>query len=223
MEEQKEIGEFLVPLEKYLKAGLHIGTKFKTKYMEPFIYKVRSDGLSVLNIQKINERINVATKMVSMYEPQDILVVGKRENSWDAIRMFAEMTGAKSFTKRYKPGVLTNLDLEDFMEIKLLIVADPWPDKNAVKDAFKIGAPVIALCDTNNESNYIDLVVPCNNKGKKSLGMFFFILAREYLKSRGLIKSEKDMKYKLEDFTEEISEALPVNQKAQQTQISKRH
>ncbi len=214
MAEQQAAGEFLVPLEKYLKAGLHIGTKFKTKYMEPFIYKVRSDGLSVLNIQKIDERINIATKMVSRYEPQDILVVGRRENSWDAIRMFTEMTGAKSFVKRYKPGVLTNLNLDDFMEIKLLIVADPWPDKNVVRDAFKVGAPVIALCDTNNESNYLDLVVPCNNKGKKSLGMFFWILAREYLKNRNLIKSEKDMKYKLEDFTEESLEVPPVNQKA---------
>jgi small subunit ribosomal protein S2 len=199
----QDTGNFLVPLEKYLKVGLHIGTKFKTKYMEPFIYKVRSDGLSVLNVQKINDRIDVAAKMVSHYEPQDIMIVGKRENSWDAIKLFGEMTGVKTFAGRYKPGILTNPALETFMEAKLMIVADPWPDKNAVRDAFKMGIPIIALCDTNNESNYIDLVVPCNNKGKKSLGLFFWILAREYLKSRGLIKSEKDMKYKVEAFIEE--------------------
>ena len=171
--------------------------------MEPFIYKIRSDGLAVLNVQKIDERMNVATKMISRYDPQDILVVGRRENSWDAIKMFAEMTGVKFFAGRYPPGVLTNTNLENFMEIKLLIVADPWPDKNAVRDSNKIGVPVVALCDTNNESNYIDLVVPCNNKGKKSLGLFFYVLAREYLKSKGLIKSEKDMKYKMDDFIEE--------------------
>lgn len=200
---QQETGQFLVPLEKYLKVGLHIGTKFKTKYMEPFIYKIRSDGLAVLNIQKIDERIGVVAKMISRYEPEDILVVGRRENSWDAIKMFAEMTGVKCFAGRYKPGVLTNLCLEDFMEIKLIIVADPWPDKNALRDAYRTGVPIIALCDTNNESNYIDLVVPCNNKGKKSLGLLFYILAREFLKSKGLIKTEKDMKYNMDKFIEE--------------------
>lgn len=201
--EVQESEQFLVPLEKYLKVGLHIGTKFRTKYMEPFIYKIRSDGLAVLNIQKINERIGVACKMVSRYEPQDIMVVGRRENSWDAIKMFAEMTGVKFKAGRYPPGILTNINLEEFTEVKLMIVADPWPDKNAVKDANQMRIPVIALCDTNNESNNIDLVVPCNNKGKKSLGLFFWVLAREYLKSKGLIKSEKDMKYSLDKFTEE--------------------
>ena len=115
MVEQHDTGQFLVPLEKYLKVGLHIGTKFKTKYMEPFIYKIRSDGLAVLNVKKIDERIAIAAKMISKYEPEDILIVGKRENSWDAIKMFAEMTGIKSFAGRYKPGVLTNLNLDDFM------------------------------------------------------------------------------------------------------------
>lgn len=201
--EQKDDNQFLVPLEKYLKVGLHIGTKFRTKYMEPFIYKIRGDGLAVLNVQKIDERMRIATQLVSQYEPEEVLVVGRRENSWDAIKMFAEMTGVKHVAGRYPPGILTNTNLEEFMEIKLLIVADPWPDKNAVKDAFTMGVPIIALCDTNNESNYLDLVVPCNNKGKKSLGLFFWVLAREYLKSRGLIKTEKDMKYPLEKFIEE--------------------
>ena len=44
--------------------------------------------------------------------------------------------------------------------------------------------------DTNNQANNLDLVVPCNNKGKKSLGLFFYILMREYLKSMGKIKSD---------------------------------
>ena len=47
--------ELLVPQDQYLKAGIHIGTKFRTKYMADFIYKTRPDGLSVLNLQKINE------------------------------------------------------------------------------------------------------------------------------------------------------------------------
>lgn len=42
--------QFLIPLDEYLKVGIHIGTKFRTKYMTPFIYKTRPDGLVVLNV-----------------------------------------------------------------------------------------------------------------------------------------------------------------------------
>lgn len=195
--------KLLVPLDEYLKAGLHIGTKFKTKYMEPFIYKIRPDGLSVLNVQKIDERIGLAAKFLGQYEPKDILVVGRRENSWKSVKMFGEATGIRVFAGRYQPGILTNPNLDIFIEAKMMLVTDPEPEKNAVRDAVNIGIPVVALCDTNNTSNYIDLVVPCNNKGKKSLGLFFYILAKEYLKLKGIIKSDKDFKYKIEDFVDE--------------------
>ena len=195
--------QFLVPLETYLKVGLHIGTKYKNKYMENFIYKVRSDGLSVLNIQKINERIKVVCKFLAQYEPQDIIVVGRRENAWDALKFFNQLTGIRTIAGRYPPGMLTNQNLEEFTESKVLVVVDPWPDKNAMRDAVKANMVVVALCDTNNNANYIDLVVPCNNKGKKSLGLLFWILAKEYLKERGLIKSDKDIKIELDKFIEE--------------------
>ncbi len=195
--------EFLTPLENYLKVGLHIGTKFRTKYMAPFIYKVRPDGLAVLNVQKIDERIGVASKLLSMYEPKEILIVSRRENGWQALKLFAEVTGVNVITGRYRPGLLTNSQLEDFKEIKLLMVVDPLPDKNVVKDARVMGIPVIACCDTNNEANNVDLVVPCNNKGKKSLGLLFYILAKEYLKSRGLLKPDEDLKIPLDQFIED--------------------
>jgi len=193
----------LVPLEEYLKVGLHIGTKFKTKFMEPFIYKVRPDGLAVLNVQLINERLAMAANLMGQYEPDEILVVCRRENGWNAAKLFSKLTGIKTFAGRYPPGILTNPNLENFTEVKLLFVTDPWPDKNAVEDASKLGIPVIALCDTNNEANNLDLMVPCNNKGKKSLGLVFWILAKEYLKVKGKIKSDKDIEIPLDEFTAE--------------------
>ena len=194
---------FLVPQDLYLKAGIHIGTKFKTKHMNQFIYKTRPDGLSVLNLQKINERIEIAAHLLAQYAPEDILIVSRRENGWKATKQFGKLTGAKVFSGRYPPGILTNPNLDNFVEAKIILVTDSWPDRNAVNDALKIGIPVIALCDTNNQSNNIDLVVPCNNKGKKSLGLLFYILTREYMKKRGLIKSDKEFKAKIDDFTEE--------------------
>lgn len=195
--------KFLVPTDEYLKSGIHIGTKFKTKYMERLIYKTRPDGLSVLNLQKIDERLNIAAKFLSQYNPEDILVVGRRESAWKPIKMFGKVTGAKVFAGRYPPGILTNPNLDNYIEIKVLLAIDSGPDKNAVMDALKIGIPIVAICDTNNQSNNIDLVVPSNNKGKKSLGLFFWILAREYLRNRGILKKNEDLKEKIEDFTEE--------------------
>lgn len=171
--------------------------------MESFIYKIRPDGLAVLNVQNINSRIDVVSKFISKYKPEEIMVACKRENGWKAIRIFSKMTGIRCYAGRYHPGILTNPKLEDFIEIKVLIVVDPWPDKDAVRDGVNTGASVIALCDTNNESNYIDIVLPCNNKGKKSLGLIFWILARDYMKARESIKDEKEMEFSAEQMMEE--------------------
>jgi small subunit ribosomal protein S2 len=195
--------QLLVAQDEYLKSGIHIGTKFKTKYMADFIYKTRSDGLSVLNLQKIDERIRIVSKLLSNYAPEDILIVSRRENSWKPVKIFSKVTGIRVFAGRYPPGILTNPQLKNFIEAKIILVTDSWPDRNAIYDANKIGIPVIALCDTNNQPNNIDMIVPCNNKGKKSLGLFFWILAREYLKSKGKIKSDDEMKATIADFTEE--------------------
>ena len=199
MEEEK----FLVPTDDYLKSGIHIVTKFKTRYMEKFIYKTRPDGLSVLNLQKIDERLNIAAKFLAQYDPEDILIVGRRESAWKPIKMFGKVTGTKVFAGRYPPGILTNPYLDNYIEIKVLLVVDSGPDRNAVIDAMKMGIPVVAICDTNNQSNDIDLVVPSNNKGKKSLGLFFWILAREYFRNRNILKKNEELKEKIEDFTEE--------------------
>jgi small subunit ribosomal protein S2 len=195
--------ELMVPSKLYLKSGIHIGTKFKTKYMNQFIYKTRPDGLTVMNLQKIDERIRLMCNMVSHYNPEDILVVSRRENGWKAVKLFGKMTGVRVFAGRYPPGILTNPALETFQEAKLIIVTDSWPDRNAINDAMKIGIPVIALCDTNNQSNNIDLVVPCNNKGKKSLGLLFYILTREYMLAKGMIKTKEEFTVPIEDFGDE--------------------
>ena len=193
----------LVPTEDYLKSGIHIGTKFKTKYMEKFIYKTRPDGLTVLNIQQIDERIRMASEMLTKYEPSEIVIISRRENGWKAVKMFGKLTGCRIFAGRYTPGLMTNPQLKNFLEVKIVMVIDAWPDKNAVIDAYKVGIPVIALCDTNNNANYIDLVIPCNNKGKKSLGLLFMILAQKYMLAKHLIKKPEDFKYKLDDFSDE--------------------
>ena len=195
--------KFLVARDVYLKSGIHIGTKFRTAYMEQFIYKTRPDGLSVLNLQKIDERIKIAASFLAQYDPKDVLIICRRENGWKAVELFGKLTNVRTFAGRYPPGILTNPNLEEYTEAKLVMVVDAWPDRNAVLDAVKVGIPVIALCDTNNQTNFLDFVIPCNNKGKKSLGLMFYILTKEYLKAKGIMKEDEELPSKLEDFTEE--------------------
>ncbi|MBI2662757.1 30S ribosomal protein S2 [Candidatus Woesearchaeota archaeon] len=201
MSEQTE--NLLIDSNEYLKSGIHIGTKFKTKYMSNFIYKTRPDGLSVLNLKKIDERIAMAINMLSQYVPEDILIVSRRENGWRALKQLHKLTNIKVISGRYPPGILTNSNLETFTEPKIIFVADPWPDKNAVEDAAKMGIPIIALCDTNNQSNKIDLVIPCNNKGKKSVGLVFYLVTLGYLRKRGVLGSSEELTVPMEEFFEE--------------------
>jgi len=199
-EEQETL---LLDSNEYLKSGIHIGTKFKNKYMANFIYKTRPDGLSVLNLKEIDRRLRLAGNLLSKYEAKDILIVSRRENGWKGLKKLHQLTGIRVITGRYPPGILTNTNLDTFWEPKIILVCDPWTDKNAVQDAAKMGIPVIGLCDTNNQANDIDLVVPCNNKGKKSVGLVFYVLAKEYMKVKGLLLGNEEMSAKMEDFIEE--------------------
>ena len=199
----EEYGDLLLDSNEYLKSGIHIGTKFKTKYMANFIYKTRPDGLSVLNLKKIDERIRTAINFLVQFEPKDILIVSRRENGWKGLKQLHKLTGINVISGRYPPGILTNPQLETFVEPKVIVVCDPWPDRNAVEDAAKIGIPVVALCDTNNQANKIDLVIPCNNKGKKSVGLVFYIIAREYMRNKGTLKSDEELPVPIDLFVEE--------------------
>lgn len=202
LDEQQTTKELLTDQETYLKSGIHIGTKFKTNYMAPFIYKTRPDGLSVLDIEQIDERIRILGRFLGEYEPEDILVVSRRENGWRPVRMLEKVTGIRAHAGRYPPGMLTNPQLRNYEEAKVLIVTDPWPDRNAVKDAGIVGIPIIGLCDSNNTANNLDLVIPCNNKGKKSLGVMFYLLSQEYLRARGQLKEGESIEESPDDFTE---------------------
>lgn len=198
----KMVEKLLVGSEKYLSAGVHIGTRFKTKCMAKFTYKVNPAGLAILDIQKIDARLRIAAKFLARYKPEKILVVGRRENSWKPIKQFAKLTGVKYFVGRYPAGIITNIQLEDFIEPKVMLIADPWLDKNAIKDAVSIGIPIVGLCDSNNSIRNIDLVVPCNNKGAKALALIFWILANELLHERGELPKKKTIDVPPEEFEE---------------------
>lgn len=192
----------LVPVDEYLTAGVHIGTKFKNAYSDRFIYRSRADGLKILDTGMIDERVSMLINLLSKYDPSEFAVMGRRENAKKPLTTFSKLIGCDVFTGRYLPGKLTNASLEDFKEYKVVIVCDPLTDKNILNEAFEQGVMTVGLCDTNNVANKLDFIVPVNNKGKKSLGLVFYLLAKQYLVNRGVIK-ESDFNYSLDDFSEE--------------------
>jgi len=198
MEEVTEY-ESLIPVDEYLAAGVHIGTQQKTEDMKRFVYRVRADGLYVLDVIYSDDRIKTAAKFLSKFDPARILVVSARQYGQFPATMFAKVIGAKSMVGRFIPGTLTNPEYRDFVEPDVVVVTDPIGDLQAVKEAVDIGVPVVAMCDTNNMTMHIDVVIPTNNKGRKALALIYWLLAQEITKLRG-----QPMNYAVNDFEIEI-------------------
>ncbi|AMQ19548.1 30S ribosomal protein S2 [Thermococcus peptonophilus] len=192
--------EYLVPLDQYLAAGVHIGTQQKTKDMKKFIYRVRQDGLYVLDVRKTDERLRVAGKFLARFDPESILAVSVRLYGQRPVKKFGEVTGARAIPGRFLPGTMTNPQVKNFIEPDVLIVTDPRADHQALKEAVEIGIPIVALVDTENFLSYVDLAIPTNNKGRKALALIYWILAREVLYNRKEIESREDFKIPVEDF-----------------------
>ena len=184
-----ELKEPLVPVEDYLAAGVHIGTQQKSKDMMKFIYRVRGDGLYILDIQETDERIKTAAKFLSQYEPTKILVVTSRQYGQYPAKMVADSIGAMAVIGRFIPGMLTNQRLNKYIEPDVIVVTDPIGDSQAVTEAVQAGIPIVALCDTNNMTKYVDVVIPTNNKGRKALSMIYYLLTKEMLRLRGVATS----------------------------------
>jgi len=183
-----------------LKAGVQIGTQVKSKQMVPFIFKVRSDGLYILDISKSDQRLRMAAKFMAGFEMDKVLLVAQRQYAQQPIKTFAKATGARYIAGRFVPGTLTNPSLPVYTEIDVLVVNDPITDVQAMNEAVKIGIPIIALCDANNRTSFVDLVIPTNNKGRKALALVYYLMAREVLLNKGKIKSYEEFPYKLEEF-----------------------
>jgi small subunit ribosomal protein S2 len=192
--------ELLLPQDTLLSAGIHIGTRMKTKDMVPFIYRVRPDGLFVLDVKKTDERIRVAAKFLARYEPSKIVAVAARLYGREPVRKFCEVTKATPIIGRFIPGMLSNPLYAGRIEPNAVIVSDPKADAQAVKEAGAIGIPVIALCSTDNEFAGVDFVIPTNNKGRRALAVIYWLLARQMLREKGELPADGDPTLTIDDF-----------------------
>lgn len=199
--------ELLLPQDTLLSAGIHIGTRMKTKDVERFIYRVRPDGLFVLDVQKTDERIRITAKFLARFEPYKIAVVAARLYARTPVERFCEVTRATSIVGRFIPGLLSNPLYPNRIEPDVVIVSDPRADGQAVREASTVGIPVVALCSTDNEFRNLDMVIPTNNKGRRALAVIFWLLARQILRERGELPPDEDIGLSIDDFEVKLAKA----------------
>jgi len=204
----KKRTDMLIPLEEYVKSGIYLGTRVVTPNMKPFVYRRRADGLAIFNTDIIDERLKEAIEYLSQFEPENVILVCKRQAGWRTAEMFSQITGIRVFLKKYPAGILTNTSLPDFFENELTIICDSWLDKNALHDTINVQKNVLMVCDTNNFSKGADKIIIGNNKSAKSLGLIFYLLARGYCKARKIDANIPDMEWWTSEDAKEVSEKV---------------
>ena len=192
--------------KKILTTGIRVGTQVKTKFMKPFITKASPEGLYMLDLDIILEKIQTAAKFINRLGADNLIVCSGRQYAETPVEKFCEILGSKKLLGRFMPGTLTNPTLPYYIEPKLVLISDPQVDEQAITEATNAGIPVVGIANTDNITSKLDIIIPANNRGRKALATVYWLLVRQILIERGELTESDPMKYEIDDFETKITE-----------------
>lgn len=197
-----------------------LGSRNVTDKMLPYVYRRALEGHHIINLAYTVEKVYLAARIIAAIPTKsDVCAVGARPYANRPVLKFANYTGASAAAGRWTPGTLTNQITQKFMEPRVVIISDPGIDAQAIKEAARANIIVVAFCNTDSPLSFVDVAIPCNNRSAESIGLMYWLLAREVLYLRGeLSRSDPwdvmpDMFFhKTTSDVEKLEEAAEANQ-----------
>ncbi len=137
----------------------------------PYINERWLGGL-LTNFKTIRTRVDRLKELEQMFEDESILRFTKKEQ----IDLGKEMHRLQ----RYLGGIRDMSRLPD-----ALFVIDPTKEAIAVKEANKLGIPVVGLADTDSDPDVLDYIIPGNDDAIRSIQLITARLADLIVEVRG--------------------------------------
>lgn len=173
-----------------LAAKCHLGSTSVHNDMKKYMYARRPDGVFVIHIGKLWEKLILAARLIVLMQPDDIYIASSSFHGHRPANKIATYLGGTANCGRFTPGTFT----KSIAEPCLLICMDPRDDHQAIDESRKCSIPVIAFANSHSSLRFVDLAIPCNNVGVQSIGVMCWLLTRAVLRLRGALNYDEPWK-----------------------------